>query len=478
MQKKPSKAAKETVLFPLRHRQLKNGYLITSEDGRFALLDRKEFSIYKSGNNLFVQKLLEKKRMSFSQKAMREAKKKLRDKYMFLANGTSLHIIVVTLRCNEKCLYCHASSKCLGEKKYDMSEKTAKKTVDLIFQSPSKFITIEFQGGEPLLNFAAVKYIVNYANRLNKYAKKDLRFTLVTNLSLMDQKKLRFLLKNDVGVCTSLDGQKPLHDRNRPMPALKGQGSEDSSSHDCAVRGIKAIQQEYKKRGKGEQINALLTVTRESLQYPKEIIDEYLRLGLHSIHLRFLNRLGYAKSCSARLDYSAEEYIEFWKKAMGYIIELNKKGIYFEERLTKIILKKIHGAEPNYLDLRSPCGAVIGQLTYNYDGRVYSCDEGRMLGEDIFQVGSVKDGYKKIITAGSPIISSSINDSQYCDMCAYKPYCGVCPVCNYAEQGSIIANIPNTRHCKIYMAAFDYVFEKLLFDKAAARVFARWLGSK
>jgi hypothetical protein len=30
------------------------------------------------------------------------------------------------------------------------------------------------------------------------------------------------------------------------------------------------------------------------------------------------------------------------------------------------------------LELRSPCGAGIGQLLYNYDGKVYTCDEGRI----------------------------------------------------------------------------------------------------
>jgi sulfatase maturation enzyme AslB (radical SAM superfamily) len=41
-----------------------------------------------------------------------------------------------------------------------MSKATAKKVVDLIFKSPSPAIKIEFQGGEPLLNFTIVRYIV------------------------------------------------------------------------------------------------------------------------------------------------------------------------------------------------------------------------------------------------------------------------------------------------------------------------------
>jgi uncharacterized protein len=70
-----------------------------------------------------------------------------------LFQGTSLHIVVVTLRCNESCIYCHAASKPEKAEGFDMDLRTARQTVDFIFQSPSKAITIEFQGGEPLLNF-------------------------------------------------------------------------------------------------------------------------------------------------------------------------------------------------------------------------------------------------------------------------------------------------------------------------------------
>ena len=34
-----------------------------------------------------------------------------RNKNNFLTQGPSLHIIVITLRCDHKCIYCHASRK-------------------------------------------------------------------------------------------------------------------------------------------------------------------------------------------------------------------------------------------------------------------------------------------------------------------------------------------------------------------------------
>jgi radical SAM protein with 4Fe4S-binding SPASM domain len=263
-----------------------------------------------------------------------------------------------------------------------------------------------------------------------------------------------------------------LHDRNRPYIR---------SSHESTVYWIKRINEVYKKNKIDHTIlNALITVTKETLKYPKEVVDEYAKLGLKTIHLRFLSKLGYAGKNKAMIEYPAEEFIDFWKKAVDYIIELNKKGIFFRERTIMIMLQKIMtGKDPNYLDMRSPCGAIIGQMAYNYNGDIYSCDEGRMLNEETFRIGSVKkDRYASVVCSheSCSIIAASINDSQICDDCAYKPYCGLCPVCSYAEQGTTIGIISKTTFCKVYMAQFDYIFEKYVSDKDAKSVFDLWLN--
>jgi sulfatase maturation enzyme AslB (radical SAM superfamily) len=49
-----------------------------------------------------------------------------------------------------------------------MDTATAKSVVDFIFQSPSPVITLEFTGGEPLLNYPIVKYMIEYAEKLNE----------------------------------------------------------------------------------------------------------------------------------------------------------------------------------------------------------------------------------------------------------------------------------------------------------------------
>ena len=124
-----------------------------------------------------------------------------------------MHIVVVTLRCNQRCHYCHASSQSVDDTRWDMSVKTARQVVDKIMSTPSPTVKIEFQGGEALLNFQVIRTIVKEAKRRNKKAKKDLSFEVCTNLTLMDDAILAYLKKEDISVSTSLDGPREIHDR-------------------------------------------------------------------------------------------------------------------------------------------------------------------------------------------------------------------------------------------------------------------------
>jgi len=439
-----------------RYRKLNDKYFVTTDHGSYCILSKDELKNLKQNKiDIELRDKLEKKEIIIIESNIKEAIRLTRNRNSFLYSGTSLHIIVVTLRCNMDCVYCHASSYPENKKSYDMDIKTAKKTVDFIFQSPSKKIAIEFQGGEPLLNWNVVKYIIKYSKEKNKEAKKQLEIIIVSNLTKMDEDKMKYLIDNNITVSTSFDGPKEVHDFNRKFV--------HGSNYEGVVNWIKKFDNEYKKRGyKDNHVNALVTLTRKSLQYPKEIIDEYVKLGLKEVHLRFLNNLGMAKKSWGKISYSIESYLKFWKEALDYIEEIKKEGIEINERMTSIMIHKINNEfDPNYLDLRNPCGAAIGQLAYNYDGGIYTCDEGRMLGEDdLFSLGNVKkDNYKEVLTSNKScaIINASINDQFICNTCAFKPYCGICPVCNYAEQKNIIAKISETGRCKMHMAQFDWV---------------------
>ena len=446
-----------------RFRKLEDKYFITTDSGSWAVLSEEEFEKLKSKNidEKLKEKLLERE-IVLDETNTEEFVNDLRKRNSFLFYGASLHIVVVTLRCNMKCVYCHASSVNDEKKEFDMGKETAKSTVDFIFQSPNRSITIEFQGGEPLLNWETVEFIIRYAKEKNKIAKKNLRFDIVTNLSLMDEKKMAYLLKEGIHVCTSLDGPKELHDKNRIFSK--------ASNYEQVVYWIKKFKEEFNKRKiESSDINAIVTLTRESLKYPEEIVDEYTNLGLKFIHLRFLNNLGVAQKTWSSISYSVKEYLDFWEKAVERLKEHQKNGSELKERMIDIMEKKIGTKfDPNFLDLRSPCGAAIGQLAYHYNGDIYTCDEGRMIGDETFLLGNVKkDSYKDVVTCDKAcaVLNASINDQFICDACAYKPYCGLCPVCSFAEHGSTIGKISQSERCKIFKSQFDWVVKERFINQ-------------
>jgi len=165
-----------------------------------------------------------------------------------------------------------------------------------------------------------------------------------------------------------------------------------------------------------------------------------------------------AKKTWEKIGYGPQDFLDFYRRTLDALIEKNLAGHQMIDRGSAILLAKILSREdPNFLDLRSPCGAGLGQLAYNYDGNVFTCDEGRMMyymGEEAFLLGNVLEkSYDELIgneVVESMCIASCLDVLPGCSDCVYMPYCGVCPVYNYAEQGNIFGQMPtNERHQNI-----------------------------
>jgi hypothetical protein len=125
-----------------------------------------------------------------------------------------------------------------------------------------------------------------------------------------------------------------------------------------------------------------MTTTQASLAQPVEIVDEYVRLGFESIFLRSISPYGFAVKRGMADRYHMGEWLEFYKRGLSHIIELNRRGIPLREEFAAIILQKICTPWPTgYVDLQSPAGIGIGGIVFNYDGDVYASDASRMLAE-------------------------------------------------------------------------------------------------
>lgn len=433
-------------------------FLLTNDWGKYIFLEKRDFyqllKHHKTGNQSLDLELRKRYFLLEPEDLLSENLScQLRNMKGYLFSATALHIFVLTDACNYQCVYCQAQDEKQQKKRY-MDIETARKSVDFALQSPSEELTFEFQGGEPLLNFSVIKEIILYTAQ--KCKNKKIHFTLVSNLSLLTPEIRDFLLHHQVSICTSLDGPASLQCRNR---ISKG----ERDSYEYVQQGIDLLFQ------KGYKIGAIETTTRYSLPYAQQIVREYQKQHQSSIFLRPLTPLGYAKSQWQRIGYTAEEFLGFYREALREIMELNRNGYFMKEQQAVYFLNKILlGISENYMELRSPCGAALGQLAYNYDGNIYTCDEARMvaeMGQPVFQLGNVfENTYQEIIvsrTCKATCSASIVETIPGCSDCVYQPYCGVCPVIQYALEGNIFSREPNGYRCKIYKGILDTLFSIL-----------------
>ncbi|RWA81736.1 MAG: His-Xaa-Ser system radical SAM maturase HxsB [Mesorhizobium sp.] len=395
---------------------------------------------------------------------------KVRTKAKRLENFTSLHIMVVSLRCEHSCPYCQVSRQSEDRSAFDMSEETAEKALALIFQSPSPAIKIEFQGGEPLLNFPLIRHVVRRAEEINRVAGRSLQFVITTNLAVVTDEILEFCRQHSILISTSLDGPAALHNANRPRPG--------KNSHELAVAGI------HKARGAlgHERVSALMTTTKASLSQVRTIIDEYVSLQFPGIFLRPLSPYGFAVKTKFYAAYDVDRWLDFYFEGLNYILELNRNGIPFKEFYAATILTKmLTPFEPGYVDLMSPAGIGISAVVYNYDASVYASDEARMLaemGDKTFLLGSVhQNTYAEIFGADAlldPIEQSFAGSVPMCSECAYEPFCGSDPVFHTATHGDFVGLKTRSGFCNRNMSIFKRLIALMESDVATRELFLSW----
>jgi His-Xaa-Ser system radical SAM maturase HxsB len=394
---------------------------------------------------------------------------RLREKRRFLDNWTALHIFVLTLRCNQNCVYCQASSQSEESGGCSMSRDIMKKSVQLMFKSPSKHLTMEFQGGEPTLESDLMEFGIELAEEINKGEQREISYVLCTNSIHLTDRLLYICKKYHVVISTSLDGPQFLHNSNR--------GKKDS--YEQVVAGISKARAVLGE----ERVSALMTTSMEGLNYPTEIVDEYVKLGFRSIFLRALNPYGLATQ-NDNWELYTERFISFYKIAFEHILEYNRKGKRFVEDFAAIILRKMLTPYcTGFVDLQSPAGVINSVLVYNYDGYVYASDESRMLAEYkdyTFRLGSVNDRYEDIVFGkkAKQIANVWANEALAgCSDCALKAYCGADPVRNYSTQGDMYGNRATSLLCKKNKAIIEYLISLIIERRDEVMpIFRNWLS--
>ena len=101
------------------------------------------------------------------------------------------------------------------------------------------------------------------------------------------------------------------------------------------------------------------------------------------------------------------------------------------------------------------------------------------MGDKKFLLGNVFERhYEDLIkhnTSKKVCQASCLECSKVCHSCVFMPYCGTCPVLNYAQNGYMELMKKNDFKCQIMQGMLKILFDLIENDKMALKIFESWL---
>ncbi len=340
-------------------------------------------------------------------------------------------MFIMTLKCNFRCIYCYEEHKPL-----EMNQETADKCIEFVLQnikeSKQKKVNVNFYGGEPLLKFGLIKYILE---NLKKKLPEDILITtfIVTNASLLTSDAAQILKEhNCMFAQITVDGIENIHNRMRPY-------ADGTGSFKDVIKGLRIALNSFP--------NVALRVNIDKTNINK--VPEFLQ-WLKSNNLQHKNLIiGFGQIRTAteqsgrRGEFCIPEYS--WGKEFLRLTKMAKeKGFktYFE--LPRLLY----------------CGAYKkNNVIFNPDGTLINCWEGAGTTDD-FIIGDVnKDPIynekAKIFWDRSPL------QFEKCRNCDIISFCGGgCISSAYFENGTF-----DSVSCPYYKEKFKELVEVYIKDK-------------
>lgn len=316
--------------------------------------------------------------------------------------------------CNLKCKYCFASEGDYKGSRKLMSLEVGKKAIDFVIKNSGSRHNIEVDlfGGEPLMNFDVIKEIIDYARELEKTHNKNIRFTITTNATLLNDENMDYIDKNMGNVVLSIDGRKEVNDNIRVR-------YDGSGTFKDILPKIKAM---VNRRQAGKQYYIRGTFTHENLDFYNDVIalasEGFKEISIEPVVLEDGHPLALK---SEDLPIIFEQY----DKLTQEIISRKDREDEFKFYHFGI---DINGGPCIYKRI-SGCGAGHEYVAVTPDGDIYPCHQ--FVGNDKFVMGNVFEGsINKEIS--NMFKHGHIYNKPTCMDCWARFYCsGGCQANNY-----------------------------------------------
>jgi len=350
--------------------------------GNLCLLDKQAFNLLKSFQSAkTVQIVLKKYKSQTVQKKAQELIKEFLKRGFLIRPGTDecsefkkfvqiqnikkgketcIVQLVVSNICNFRCKYCFVDtiycSKERAKTQKDpenkiMKKQDAKKYIQIvikhIIENKRKNLFIQFFGGEPLVNWPVIKYVLEEFSGGEKYGIK-IRYSIVTNGSLITDEIARYFKKYDVAVIVSFDSP---HGKDRVLPNGKNSSS--------LVKDNIKLLKKYDNR-----ISTNTAMTLETFSYfDEDLVDFAVQNGIKEIGVVFDFNLEFYKK------YSVNKIVnKLWKFCL-YARKNHIDVTGYWHHAFQLILEDKHFMRGGY----KTCPAMGALLSIEPSGVVYTC---------------------------------------------------------------------------------------------------------
>ena len=332
--------------------------------------------------------------------------------------------------CNLRCKYCFADEGEYHGHKGVMDIDTAKKAIDYVVKrsGPRRNIEIDLFGGEPTMIMDTIKEIIAYAREHEKEWKKNIRFTMTTNATLLNDEMMDFMDKEMGNIILSLDGRKEVNDNVR----IKVDGS---GSYDDILPNIKKM---IDKRTEGKMYFVRGTFTRANTDFYEDVkamVNEGFReISIEPVVLENGHPLALREE---DLPTIFDNYDKLYEEMRRRKVEGDEfKFYHFNIDLQggPCVYKRISG-----------CGAGFEYVAITPQGEVYPCHQ--FVGKEEYKLGSIwDDTYDAEL--GKKFKKAHIYNKPKCKDCWARFYCsGGCQANNVNFNGDM--NIPYEIGCKM-----------------------------
>lgn len=280
---------------------------------------------------------------------------------MFHDKFIGVMYMILTDGCNLKCSYCFEDTHLIsGFSPSKMSTETSVKAIDTLSRINKMYpvgskreLTIEFYGGEPLLNVPALQAATQRVQTLkqNKELPSNTELAMVTNATLVTDSVADFLHENEISVGVSIDGYEEVHNINRKDN--KGKGSFAKTVH-----GYKQLVK------KGVKCGVSCTLTPEVIQnFDKVLIFLERELGIkNGLTFNILHYTPNVKVSSSYYENAANCII----KAFPHFRDVQIWEDRMMRKTESFVKKQI---------MYSDCAAIGHQLVISPDGKIGVCQD-------------------------------------------------------------------------------------------------------